>query len=78
MKREVINTITSIEDSTKIAIKYKADLLGITVTQYLEGADGRAFRIRKENDDICLFSRVAYNNTMKYGEYCSTGFTAGM
>ena len=78
MKREVINTITSIEDSTNVYVTRMAHLLGITVAHYLECVDGRAFRIRKENGDNCLFTRKAYNDTMKCGEYGSTGFTAGL
>ena len=76
MKREVIESITEIEDSTMIEVTRKANLLCLTVSQYLEGLDGRAFRFRKYGDDVCLFTRKAYNNAMKCGEYGSKAFTA--
>ena len=75
MKREVIESITEIEDSTMIEVTRKAHLLCLTVSQYLEGSDGRVYRFRKCGNDVCLFTRKAYNNAMKYGEYGSKAFT---
>ena len=76
MKREVIKSITEIEDSTMLEVTRKAHLLCLTVSQYLEGSDGRKFRIRKYGDEVCLFTRKAYNSAMKFGEYGSNAFTA--
>ena len=76
MKREVVESITEIEDSTMREVARKAHLLCLTVSKYLEGTDGRAFRFRKYGDDVCLFTRTAYNKAMKCGEYGSKAFTA--
>ena len=78
MKKEIIKTITEIEESTMEYIKEMAETFDMTIEEYLEEADGRGFRIYDAHyydgtSERCLFTKKAYNESMKFG-YGSVGF----